>query len=367
MIVMALDHVRNYFTAANAEPEMLDDPGLALFLTRWITHYCAPIFVFLSGTSAWLSRRQTGASDSETRRFLITRGAWLVCAEFLVINPLWPLWIDGFLFAQVIWAIGWSMIVLGLVMPLGRRAILALGLVLVFGHNLLDGISAESLGAVAPLWMFLHQSGVIALSESWNFYLVYPIVPWIGVMMLGYVAGGLLTENSDWQRVSMRVGLAAVALFLALRVTNLYGNPTPFVAAETASQTLINFLNVQKYPPSLQYLLMTLGPAFMLLPLLERWRGWFADVVSVYGRVPFFYYVLHFALIYALAITWSYVEYGRAFWWFRGEAAFPEGYTLELWRTYAVWAIVVISLYVPCRWYADFKRRNRGLWWLSYA
>lgn len=367
MIIMALDHVRNYFAVTPALPEAMADPGLALFLTRWITHFCAPVFVFLSGVSAWLARERGGADGNAVRAFLLARGAWLVAAEFLVITPLWPLWLDGFVLAQVIWAIGWSMIVLGLCVPLGRRVVGLAGLAIIFGHNLLDGIAANSIGALAPLWTALHEEGVVALGAGWNLYLAYPLLPWIGVMFAGYGAGGLFVDGSDWRKLAARAGIGATVLFAVLRATNLYGNPGDFTAGATFTQSLINFLNVEKYPPSLQYLLMTLGPALLAMPLLENWRGRVAGWVAVFGRVPFFYYVLHFALIYALAIAWSLVQFGEAFWWFRGEAALPEGYVFSLARAYAAWAVVVIALYLPCRWYADFKRRNRGLWWLSYA
>lgn len=365
MIVMALDHVRNYFATTAGPPEALADPGLALFLTRWITHFCAPVFVFLAGVSAWLYRKNTGAGDAELRRFLISRGAWLVVAEFLLINPLWPLWIDGYVVGQVIWAIGWSMVVLGLALPLGRRAIGMLGLLIVFGHNLLDGISAEAAGALSPLWMFLHEEGLVELAEGWHLYIVYPVLPWIGVMMTGYAAGWLLTDGRDWKRTAYLAGGSAVALFVLLRVTNLYGNPADFAAGATLAESIIHFLNVEKYPPSLQYLLMTLGPALLLMPVLERWNGRAADRVSVFGRVPFFYYVLHFALIYAAAIAWSYARYGQAFWWFRGEAAFPPEYHFNLASAYVVWVLVVAALYPACRWYAGVKRRRRDLRWLS--
>lgn len=366
MIVMALDHVRNYFAATPAAPEDLSDPGLALFLTRWITHFCAPVFVFLSGASAWLHADRHGLSVPELRRFLVSRGAWLVAVEFLLVNPLWPLWIDGYLLAQVIWAIGWSMIVLGLALPLGRRAILVIALVIVCGHNLLDDVSAKSFGEFAPLWIALHEEGVITLAAGWHLYAAYPLLPWIGVMLLGYAAGALLATG-NWQRRATRAGLAAIALFVLLRAFNIYGNPADFVVAGTFPQTLINFLNVEKYPPSLQYLAMTLGPALILMPWLENRRGRIAEWIATYGRVPFFYYILHFALIYALAIAWSCAAFGTAFWWFRGEAAFPPGYTFSLARAFVVWAAVVIVLYPACRWYAAFRQRRRDLWWLSYV
>lgn len=366
MIIMALDHVRHYFSPTPLSPEDMSEPGLALFLTRWITHYCAPVFVFLSGVSAWLHAKSSGASLAELRRFLVSRGSWLVVAEFLLINPFIPLWIDSYLLAQVIWAIGWSMVVLGLLLPLGRRALGIIALAIVFGHNLLDGISSDAFGTFAPLWIFLHEENVIALGGGWNLYAAYPVLAWIGVTLLGYAAGKYLTDG-DWQRKALGAGACAVLGFVLLRGFNVYGNPAEFVFGDTLSQSLINFINVEKYPPSLQYLLMTLGPALMLMPVLENWRGNVAGCVSTFGRVPFFYYVLHFALILALATLWSWWEFGTALWWFRGEESYPAAYTFTLVRTYVVWIALVLALYLPCRWYAGFKRRRRDLWWLSYA
>lgn len=365
MIVMALDHVRDYFTVTPAAPEDLDAPGLALFLTRWITHFCAPVFVFLAGTSAWLAAHRSGTSIEQARRFLVTRGLWLLAIEFLYINPVWMLWARDMLIVQVIWAIGWSMIVLGLCLPLGRRTIGLIGLAMIFGHNLFDGISSQAFGALAPLWMLLHESSAFDLPGGWRFVVFYPVVPWIGVMLAGHAFGGVLTANADWQRFAVRAGIAATAGFIALRALNLYGNPGDFAVAETVSQTIINFLNVEKYPPSLQYLLMTLGPALLLMPLLERWHGRAAAFVAVFGRVPFFYYILHFALILVLALAWSQWQFGEVGWVLQ-RAPLPEAYDVNLARTYVVWMIVVTLLYLPCRWYAGYKRRHRGVRWLSY-
>lgn len=366
MLLMVIDHVRNYFATTPALPEDLAEPGLALFLTRWITHFCAPVFVFLAGTSAFLHQRNAGMDIPELRRFLLSRGVWLVAAEFLLINPFWPLWMDGYLLAQVIWAIGWSMIALGLLLPLGRRNLFLLGLVIVLGHNLLDGISSASFGALAPLWIILHEENVIALTDNWNIYAAYPLLPWIGTMLLGYAFGGLLADDVRWQQHAFRIGLGAVAGFLLLRGFNIYGNPADWVAGKDAAATLVNFLNVEKYPPSLQYLLMTLGPALLLMPLLEKVSGAWTRAVSVFGRVPFFFYVLHFALIYVIAIGWNLAAYGKAFWWFRGEAAFPTEFSPSLPLTYLVALLVIFLLYPACIRYARFKRERRDLKWLSY-
>ncbi|HEX7046051.1 MAG TPA: heparan-alpha-glucosaminide N-acetyltransferase domain-containing protein [Gammaproteobacteria bacterium] len=371
MVLMALDHVRHYFAPTPLEPEDLADPGLGLFFTRWITHFCAPVFVFLAGTSAWLYRdcngAGNGAGDAELRRFLLSRGTWLVVAEFLLFNPLIPFWLDDMLFAQVIWAIGWSMVALGILLPLGYRVILSLGLLIVFGHNLLDGIDATRLGVAAPLWQFLHEGGAAPLAGGWKFYMAYPVLPWIGVMLLGYAGGKFLTDGSDWRKVARVCGGTAIALFVVLRLTNLHGNPVEFTAGATFANTLMNFINVEKYPPSLLFVLMTLGPALLLLPALESLNGRLAQWLGVFGRVPFFYYLLHFILIFASASAWSFARHGESFWWFKGPAAFPPDYEFSLLTIYVVWALLVVALYPACRWYADFKRRHRNLRWLSYV
>lgn len=366
MVIMALDHVRNYFSATPAAPELLDEPGLGLFLTRWITHFCAPVFVFLCGTSAWLHASNTSAGHGELRPFLVTRGLWLIAVEIFIINALWPLWLDGYILLQVIWAIGWSMLALAVVTQLRPVIVLGIGLGIILGHNLLDGITAADLGQLSPLWKFLHEEGVISLGDNWNLYLAYPLMPWIGTMFAGYAFGSLLTDGSDWRTMSRRAGIAAILAFIGLRLHGLYGDPTIFLPVASASDNIIGFLNTEKYPPSLQYLLMTLGPALLIMPLLEDWRGRVADWVTTFGRVPFFYYILHFTVIYVAAIATSYVLYGEAFWWFRGADAFPASHSLQLWPTYLVWTLVVIALYKPCRWYARFKRERRDLWWLSY-
>jgi uncharacterized membrane protein len=366
MIIMALDHVRNYFSSTPVAPENLDDPGLALFLTRWVTHFCAPVFILLCGTSAWLHARNAGLALPELRRFLVTRGIWMLFVEIFIINALWPLWLDGYILLQVIWAIGWSMLALACVLTLGRVVITILGVIIIIGHNLLDGITATSLGAFAPAWQFLHEESVIVLGAGWKLYLAYPVLPWIGTIFIGYGFGSLLTEGHDWKRIAQRSGIAAILLFIGLRLHGLYGDPSVFMPGNTPRDTLISFLNTEKYPPSLQYLLMTLGPALLILPWLETWKGRVAGWISLFGRVPFFYYILHFALIYALAIFASLLMYGEAFWWFRGAAAFPEGHVLALWPTYVVWIGVVLSLHLPCRWYARIRQERRDLWWLSY-
>lgn len=368
MIIMAIDHVRDVFTPMGGfSPEDLEDPGLGLFMTRWITHFCAPVFVFLCGTSAWLYQQNTGCSRADLQKFLLSRGAWLIVVEFLILNTAWLSYMGNFIFVQVIWAIGWSMIALALVLPLGLRGIAALGLVMIFGHNLLDGISPEAFGSFALLWNFLHVQGGYPFGDGWYFMVVYPLIPWLGVIMVGYAFGSWLSSRprEDWQKMVFRTGAICLFLFLLLRVTGFYGDPQPWVNHDSSSRSFISFLNTEKYPPSLSYLLMTMGPALMLMPFLEGWRSKIAEFVTVFGRVPFFYYVLHIPLIHGLGIIYSLVRYDSALWWFGPPQGYPAGYEPQLWMTYLVTAIVVTILYFPSRWYAALKRRRKD-WWLSY-
>ena len=276
IVIMALDHARDFFTSARFDPTDLTQTTAPLFLTRWITHFCAPVFVFLAGTSAYLYQAR-GKSPREASWFLLTRGLWLVVLEWTVIRWAWMFnfnYTSELLFVQVIWVIGVSMIVLaGLVhLPLG--AVAALGIAMIAGHNLLDGVAPESLGRWAPLWILLHVQAPIPLRGDQVFFVIYPLVPWIGVMAAGYAFGRLLHRPAEERRrMLLRLGGGLTIAFLALRALNGYGDPAPWSVQESAGRTVLSFLNTTKYPPSLLFLLMALGPAIALLPLLERLRG----------------------------------------------------------------------------------------------
>lgn len=365
IILMALDHVRDFWGPTPGLPEDLESPSLELFLTRWITHFCAPVFVFLSGTSAWLYARNTNADTFALSRFLATRGIWLIIVELTIINFSWTLYSAGFVFVQVLWAIGWSMIFLALLVHLPVRAIAAIGLLLIFGHNLFDGIDPETLGAFGPFWAFLHVSYGWPIDGWFYFWIAYPVVPWIGVMAVGYAFGAALTSGMDWRRFAFRTGLAATVLFLVLRLLQAYGDPNAWQLQDSVAQTIIGFLNTEKYPPSLQFLLMTLGPALMLMPLLEDWRARLAEWISVFGRVPFFFYVIHMPVIHLGAIVWSQFMFGRSGWNFGAPDQYPPEYQQNLWLVWGVWVAVVLLLYPACKWYAALKRRRKD-WWLSY-
>jgi uncharacterized membrane protein len=365
MVVMALDHTRDFFSGNGFNPRDVTDP--ALFLTRWITHFCAPTFIFLAGISAFLYGAR-GRTRGDVSRFLFTRGLWLVLLEFTVVRFSWrfSFHIDHFV-AQVIFVIGASMVALSLLVRLPRWAIAAIGLVMIAGHNMFDGIKAEQLGAAAPLWHVLHQPGLIDIAPGINLFVLYPLIPWIGVMAAGYVLGPVFTrERASRVRQLLALGVALTVGFILLRATNFYGDPAPWVAQKTFLATVLSFINCEKYPPSLLYLGMTLGPALMLLAAFEGARARVAGWITTYGRVPLFYYVAHLYLIHALAVLFALVTIGRDIGWLFGSGAHkPGSYGLSLPGIYVVWLTVVVSLYPLCRWFAAVKR-GRSEWWWSY-
>jgi uncharacterized membrane protein len=378
MVLMAIDHVRVYSGLPAGGPT----PGI--FFTRWVTHFCAPAFIFLAGTSAFLhGQKRPGLS-----RFLITRGIWLVFLELTVLRVAWTFNFDfkHYEMAGVIWVIGWCMILLAGLVKLPLRAVAVIGLVIIAGHNLADAhlgtlVPALSSSSLSGLWKVLYlgfYGGPIRFgADGPNLIVLYSLIPWIGVMAAGYAFGWVLTlEPGRRDRVCLRVGLGATALFLVLRGSNLYGDPRPWNVPTVGEpgappmSPLLAFLNTNKYPASLDFLLMTLGPTIALMPLLEQARGALARWMTVFGRVPFFYYVLHIPLIHALALVVSLAREGAVDPWLftnhpMGNPPAPEGYTWSLRLLYAVWAVVIVALYFPCRWFAELKARRKD-WWLGY-
>jgi uncharacterized membrane protein len=371
IVIMALDHARDYFTGVRLDPTGstdLSQMAAPLFFTRWITHFCAPVFVFLAGTSAFLYQAR-GRSRAEVSRFLLTRGIWLVVLELTVVRWAWNFnfnYTTEMLFVQVIWVIGVSMIVLAGLIYLPPRAVAAVGIAMILGHNLLDGITPQSLGGWGPLWTFLHVQAAIPLGGGQVFFVVYPLIPWIGVMAAGYAFGILLLRpEQERRRRLLLLGVGLTLAFLVIRAVNLYGDPAPWAVKETAGRTVLSFLNTTKYPPSLQFLLMTLGPAIAVLPLFERLTGPGARALIVFGRVPLFFYVLHLYLIHALALMVGTLAGfdPRSFLhlWLKN----PDGWGYGLPVVYLVWVGVVLALYPACRWFAGVKARRREAW-LSY-
>ncbi len=370
MLIMALDHVRDFFHNGG-DPTDLSGTTPALFFTRWITHFCAPVFVFLSGLSAFISGQRK--TRKQLGLFLVKRGLWLVVVEIVVItfgitfNPYY-----NFILLQVIWAIGWSMVILGLLLQASYMLVLITGALLFFGHNILDHVSLPATGTAAVAWKLLITSPVffIPLAKEHLVIVAYAILPWTAIMLLGYAFGHFYTsrfETRQRRRILLLIGGGFTLLFLLLRAGNIYGDPAPWSEQQTPVFSLLSFLNVTKYPASLQYSCMTLGPAIMLLALLESTKGRLASVISIYGRVPFFYYVLHFYLIHLLCMAAFFAsgytkdEIGGpgTFAWFR-----PDGFDLPV--VYLVWLVVILLLYYPCRWFARYKQVHRQ-WWLSYC
>ncbi len=365
MIVMALDHTRDFFASGGFNPRDVTDT--ALFLTRWVTHFCAPTFIFLAGISAYLYGAQK-QSAGDVSRFLLTRGLWLVLIEFTVVRLGWSFDLHfNYFVAQVIFAIGVSMVALAVFVHLPRPAIGFIGLAMIAGHNAFEGIKAEQLGAAAPLWHLLHQPGLFYIAPGVRFFVLYPLIPWIGVMAVGYALGPVFTQERAARVQQLFMLGAAVTLgFFVLRATNLYGDPAPWAIQDSLLATVLSFINCEKYPPSFLYLSMTLGPALMLVAALERVRGPAADWIATFGRVPFFYYVVHIFLLHALAIVFAWATIGDIGWLFGPMAGRkPAAYGLPLAGIYAVWLAVVVALYPLCRWFAGIKRR-RTEWWWSY-
>jgi uncharacterized membrane protein len=363
MVIMVLDHVRAYLTEVRFDPTDLTRTDAALFATRWITPYCAPVFMFLAGASAWIAG--TRRSRGQLARFLLTRGLWLVLLEFTVVSFGWYFTTRMTLgpVAQVIWAIGASMVVLAGLIYLPRPAIAAFGLLLVLGHNLLDGITPASLGALAPLWKILHVPGPLEIVPV---FLRYPLIPWVGVMALGYVAGKLVfREDTAGARRLLAAGAGMIAAFVVLRTLNGYGDPSPRLDDGDPVFLVMSFLNLTKYPPSLLFLLMTLGPALVALALLRRARGPVADVFVTFGRVPFLFYISHIYLAHAIAVAAGVVQGFPAAALLDHPRLRPEGHGFGLPVIYLVWIGVVAALYPLCRRYAALKARSRA-WWLSY-
>jgi uncharacterized membrane protein len=377
MVLMAIDHVRVYSGLPAGGPT----PGI--FFTRWVTHFCAPAFIFLAGTSAFFYGRR----HTDLTRHLLVRGAWLILLELTVIRVAWTFNLDfaHYELAGVIWVIGWCMILMAGLVRLPLAAVGTIGVAIIAGHQLIQmGELIESLpgNSLAWLWKILYvgffAGPVSAGPDGPNLVVLYSIVPWIGVMAAGYAFGRVLTlEPARRNRLCLQIGLGATALFLVLRGFDLYGDPRPW-AAQTVQRpdgpppmpAVLAFLNTSKYPASLLFLLMTLGPTIALIPALEQARGVFARWLTVFGRVPFFFYVLHIPLIHAMALVVSRIRLGAVSPWLftnhpMGNPPPPEGYTWGLGTLYLVWLAAVLLLYPACRWFADLKAR-RSDWWLSY-
>ncbi len=386
IVLMAIDHVRDFWGPFAHQPEDLSQASPELFLTRWITHFCAPVFVFLAGTSAWLYGNQlaikmdakAGPTQIDKRtlsRFLLTRGLWLILLELLIVNPSWS---HGYTYAfvQVIWALGWSMIFLAGLIWLPRAALLVLALAVVCGHNLLDRYTPADFGSAGTLYAFLHNQLWVPLSpQGYGVFIAYPLIPWPALMALGYLLGQLYTDTSlDAKKLLWRLGLGCIVAFAVLRGLLGYGDASAYADQPESSVGLIlGFLNTTKYPPSLQFLLMTIGPALCLLAWLRRYDrvagsatepGWLARRILVYGGVPMFFYLLHTPIISLGALVWTKLSYGVAVNFPNTQTPnWPAGYEPSLLRVYLVWAVLLLLLYPLCLAYGRFKRRAASPLW----
>ncbi|SDA16325.1 Uncharacterized membrane protein [Nitrosospira sp. Nsp18] len=366
IVLMALDHVRWYFLDADFSPTDLSRTDSALFLTRWATHLCAPTFVFLAGTSAFLSAAHSTDRHQLAAR-LFTRGLWLVTLELTIVRFAWFFNLDySQMDLQVIWALGWSMVVLaGLVyMPLWSIAVLGIGMIA--AHNLLDGIRLEDFemadGSLG--W----QGWLLSVLHIPRFPVVYPLIPWIGVMAAGYAFGPLmLTTSKTRKQLALAAGAVLIAAFVILRACNAYGDPSSWSTQETALFTLFSFLNTTKYPPSLLFLLVTLGAMFILLSVFERRHGLVEDFFITFGRVPLFFYVLHLYVIHGLVIVLGYAIKGDIDSFMTIPVFFPPWWGFSLPIVYLIWVAVTALLYPVCRWFAAVKSRHRGRWWTYYV
>ncbi|GAB5401044.1 MAG: DUF1624 domain-containing protein [Aureisphaera sp.] len=372
MVLMALDHVRDFYHLGGmtSDPANMDTTTPLLFFTRFITHFCAPVFIFLAGTSAYLYGQKR--TKKELSYFLWTRGLWLIIIEITINTFLW--WFDpsfGFINLQVLWAIGICMILLAGLIHLPKKAIIVFGLLLVFGHNALDSITSENSG-LGVFWAFLHELSFTSLGSRWVS-ISYPIIPWVGVMSLGYVFGELYKKGSNpkfRQKWLMGLGLTSIALFFVLRGLNIYGDLVPWSIQKNTTYTILSFFNVAKYPPSLAFLLITLGPAFLFLKGIEKVQNRISNFFIVFGRVPFFYYLLHMLVLHLAALLalvamgkdWTLMVFTQEN--FTNPDLANYGYSLGV--VYLVWIGVVIICYPICKKYMKYKADNKHKKWLSY-
>jgi uncharacterized membrane protein len=380
IVLMALDHVRDFF---------MKDPGAAtnlavttpqLFFTRWVTHFCAPVFLFLAGTGAFLYGSH-GKTKGQLSWFLLTRGLWMLVLELTVIRFGWAFNFDWhYHWGAVFWAIGWSMIVLAGLVFLPRWAVVAFGLIVIVGHNATDNLKAADFGPFGGAWAILHSREGLQLLPRYKlvtqfsdvdpggvtFAGAYPLIPWIGVMALGYALGSLLLqERSRRRRQIFLLGLATTAAFLVVRGINVYGDPVPWLWERNWIFDVIAFLNCEKYPPSLSYVLMTLGPALLLLAVMDREPGWLGRRLVTFGRVPLFFYLPHIYLIHGAALLHAYLLHGDAVFTWSPQNLPPDDIWVSLPTVYLLWIAVLLILYPPCAWYAGIKRRYQSAW-LSY-
>ena len=367
MILMALDHTRDFLGITRISPTDLTHSTASLFFTRWITHFCAPVFFLLTGTGAYLSLQRK--SKRQLSRFLFTRGLWLIFLELTLFRCL------GFQFnfdyhitlLNVLWALGWAMIVLSVLVHIPLLPTAALGIIMIVGHNLLDSIQSSN-----PLWAILHAPNFVLRTPQHAVFVAYPLIPWVGVTAVGYSLGLVYSWTSHRRKTFLLwSGVVLTAGFVILRAVNLYGDPARCVTQKSILFTVLSFLNATKYPPSLDFLLMTLGPALVFLWAVDGWIPRPLVPALVFGKVPMFYFLLHIPLIHLIAVVVCYVRYGQVHWMFESASisqfpiTSPQGWGFSLPVVYLFWICIVFALYPLCNWFAGLKQRRSDLW-LSY-
>jgi len=371
MIIMALDHVRDYFGAVGINPTDPATTTVPLFFTRWITHFCAPTFFLLTGTGAYLAQRRRGRAGMP--RYLATRGLWMIALDVVILRCLG--WQFNFDFRVtiliVLWALGWAMITLSVLVRWSPTVAAVFGLMLIAGHNLLDRVSPSAFGALAPLFLILHRPGL--LHGPPHFLIVaYPLIPWVGVTAVGYALGQVFDWDAERRRTFLwRTGTAAIVAFAVLRWINVYGDPSPWTMQRSGVFSVLSFLNTTKYPPSLLFLLMTLGPGLLFLSVVDGTTTRWLRPAITFGRVPLFYFALHVIAIHLLALVVCWARYGSIHWVFESSQPDmypfhqPPGWPMSLAVVYGIWLGLVAALWPACRWYAALRARRRD-WWLSY-
>jgi uncharacterized membrane protein len=373
MIIMALDHVREFFHsgAMSFQPEDLTRTSTAIFFTRWITHFCAPVFVFTAGLGAFLWRRR-GRTTSQLSTFLWTRGLWLVVLDLTVVRfALTFSFTSGFTILNVLWALGWSMVALGFLARLPVRVLAVLSIAVIALHNLADPVSASHFGAAGWLWNILHQPAILS-ANGITILVAYPLVPWIAVMSAGFCFGPIVAfDPVPRQRWIVGIGIVLTVGFLILRAFNIYGDPVQWTS-EIPGMTVLSFLRTTKYPPSLNFLLMTLGPAILMLAWLERANFTSTHPLLVFGRAPLFFFIVHLYVIHLLMFPFALFRYGEVAFLrnvlptLGGDLKlYPPAYGYDLWVVYVVWFAVVVMLYPACLRFVRLKERSTA-WWLSY-
>jgi len=366
MVLMALDHVRGFFSNPGFNPLDIEQSNAPLFLTRWVTHLCAPSFILLAGIAAYLSL-QRRKNKKELSKFLLIRGVWLIFLDLTVVSLAWTFF-PGIFILGVLWVIGWSMIILAVLIQLPIRRIAIIGIAMIIGHNLFDGVQAENTGIWPWFWSFLHEPNMFMPFPSIRFLLAYPLIPWVGVMAVGYTLGQVFTFEKNQRLPWLRnLGFALFGSFLVIRGINIYGDPQPWSVQSNLFKTVLSFLNCQKYPPSLTYLLITLSLALLLLYLfdLRSWR--LLHPLITFGQVPLFFYLIHLWVIHFAAIVLALPKYGltAVALPFIYKSAMPENYGYSLHHVYIIWLIIVMLLYALCNWFANYKSQHKH-WWLNF-